>query len=274
MNNRISDTAIIHQTAIIESSVVIGDLVEIGPYCILKDNVILGNGVKLHSHICISGNTSIGSKTEIFPFASIGNKPQDLKYAGENSHLIIGENNIIREYVTIHPGTKHGLMKTVIGDNCLFMVGCHIAHDCLIGDRVILANNVAIAGHVVIENNVIVGGLSGVHQFVKIGKYSMIGGMTAVRENVVPYSTVVGPKGILEGVNSIGMKRAHFEKSEVEAVNLIFKKIFFDQDGVIDERIEEVAESFGFSAAVKDVLNFIKENKQRAICMPKYNKNS
>ncbi|MDJ1305254.1 MAG: acyl-ACP--UDP-N-acetylglucosamine O-acyltransferase [Candidatus Midichloria sp.] len=271
--NNISSSATIHPTAIIAPSVIIEDLVKIGPYCHIEGNVTLKKSVKLHSHVCITGNTEIGSGTEIFPFASLGYQPQDLKYAGEESALIIGEHNVIREYVTMHPGTKHGLMKTVVGNNCLFMVGCHIAHDCIIGNNVIIANNAGLAGHVVLEDNVIIGGLSGIHQFVRIGKYSMIGGMTAVRESVTPYGVIVGPKGTLEGVNNVGMKRANFDRKDIEAAADVFKKIFFEQEGVMSERIEEAANFFSGSHVVQDILDFIKNNNQRAICMPKDDKN-
>ncbi|WHQ47249.1 MAG: acyl-ACP--UDP-N-acetylglucosamine O-acyltransferase [Candidatus Midichloria sp.] len=268
-----SNLATVHPTAIIAPSVVIEEYVKIGPYCNIESNVILKKSVTLHSHVCITGNTEIGSGTEIFPFASLGYQPQDLKYAGEESSLIIGENNVIREYVTMHPGTKHGLMKTVVGNNCLFMVGCHIAHDCVIGNNVIIANNAGLAGHVVLEDNVIIGGLSGIHQFVRVGKYSMIGGLTAVRENVIPYSVIVGHKGTLEGVNNVGMKRANFDRKDIEAVANAFKKIFFEQNGVINARIKETANFFSSSFVVRDILDFIKNNNQRAICMPKDDNN-
>lgn len=273
MSSNISKLSKIHPTAIIAPTVKIEDLVEIGPYCIIGDNVVLKKSVKLYSHVCISGNTEVGANTEIFPFAVIGYKPQDLKYEGEASNLIIGQNNKIREHVTIHPGTKHGNMKTVIGNNGLFMIGCHIAHDCIIGNNVILANSVGLSGHVIIEDNVIVGGMSGIHQFVKIGKYSMIGGLTAVRENVVPYSIVIGSKGKLEGINIVGMKRASFDKKDIEAVSVAFKKLFFEQEDVMASRIEEVINYFAGNSVIKDILDFIIENKQRPMCMPKINKN-
>ena len=272
MNNKISKLAKIHPTAIIAPTVKIEDLVEVGPYCIIDGNVVLKKAVKLHSHVCISGNTEIGTGTEVFPFAVIGYKPQDLKYEGEPSTLIIGHNNTIREHATIHPGTKYGNMKTVVGNNGLFMIGCHIAHDCIIGNNVILANGVSLAGHVIIEDNVIVGGMSGVHQFVKIGKYSMIGGLTAVKESVAPYSTITGSKGKLEGINIIGMKRANFDKKDIELISMAFKKIFFEQKGVMASRVGEIFNSFADNSVIKDILDFIRENNQRPLCMPKDNK--
>lgn len=262
----------IHPTAVVSDTVVLGQKVKIGPYCVVDGNVKLGCGVKLHSHVCVVGNTEVGDNTEIFSFASIGSRPQDQKYCGEDSRVVIGKNNTIREYVTIQPGTAAGVMETIVGNDCLFMVGSHIAHDCIIGDKVILANNVALAGHVVLENNVIIGGLSGVHQFVRIGKYAMIGGMTAVRENVVPYSMVIGSKGSLEGVNVVGMKRAQFSRRDIDDITVAFRKIFFDHKMVVNDRLVSVMQEFSQSSVVVDVINFIKESNNRAICIPKDNK--
>jgi UDP-N-acetylglucosamine acyltransferase len=268
-SNNISSSAKIHSTAIIGDEVILNNNVEIGPYCILTGKIKLESGVKLHSHVCIHGDTTVGSGTEIFPFAVLGYKPQDLKYSNEQSSLIIGSNNIIREHVTMHPGTKGGINKTIVGNDCLFMVGSHVAHDCVIGDMVIMANNAGLAGHVVLENNVIIGGLAGVHQFIKIGKYSMIGGLTAVRENVTPYSIIVGARGSFAGVNTTGMKRANFSKKEIEEVNKIFKKIFFerDSDSLISDRIKEAEQIIPQDSPAMDILNFIKNSESR-VCMP------
>ena len=207
-----NEMATIHQTAIVHPKAKIGQNVKIGPYCIVGENVTLGDCVNLHSHVHIEGITCIGENTTIFPFAAIGFPPQDLKYNGEKSSVLIGKNNTIREHVTIHSGTKLGRMETVTGDSCLFMVGSHIAHDCIVGNNVVMANNATLAGHVVIEDNVIIGGLAAVHQFVRIGRYSIIGGVSAVVNDVIPYASVAGDRAKLLGVNTRGLRRTWFQQ--------------------------------------------------------------
>ena len=194
--------SLIHPTAIISSPENIGDDVRIGPYCTIGPDVILDNCVQLHSHVVIDGHTSVGYKSTIYPFASIGFPPQDLKYKGEKSKLIIGERNEIREHVTINPGTEGGLMETRIGDNCLFMIGSHIAHDCVVGNHVILANNATLGGHVEVGDYAIIGGLSGVHQFVRIGAHAMVGGMSGVEQDLIPYGSAMGERARLRGLKS------------------------------------------------------------------------
>ena len=195
----------IHPTAIVDPAASLGDDVAIGPYCIVGGDAVLGDRVRLHSHVVIGGKTDIGAQTEIFPFASIGLVPQDLKYSGEESTLVIGCRNRIREYATMNPGTADGGMVTRVGDDCLFMVSAHVAHDCIVGNNFILANNATLGGHVVVGDYAILGGLTAVHQFVRIGRHAIIGGMTGVENDVIPYGTVVGDRGQLTGLNIIGV---------------------------------------------------------------------
>ena len=201
----------IHKTCIIDSKANIANNVEIGPYTVIGPNVEIQENTIIHSHVNISGKTTIGKGNKIYPFASIGNHPQDLKYNGEPTNLIIGDNNKIREYVTINPGTVGGGGKTVIGSNCLFMISSHIAHDCKVGNNVIIANNVPLGGHVTIEDNVVIGGNSAVQQFTRIGKMAMIGGMTGVLHDVIPFGLSTGNRNSLQGLNLIGLRRAKFE---------------------------------------------------------------
>ncbi len=201
-----------HHTSIISEKAVLGSNVSIGPYCIINDNVKIGNNVNLKAHVYIDGNTTIGDNCTFFPYCSIGTSPQDLKYKGEESTLKIGNNNIFREYVTINPGTEGGGLKTVIKDNCLFMINAHVAHDCIIGNNVIMVNNASLAGHVILEDYAIMGALSGAHQFCRIGKHSMIGGLSGVDSDVIPYGTVIGNRAYLSGLNIIGLKKKRFFK--------------------------------------------------------------
>lgn len=208
----------IHPSAVIEPGAQIAPDVEIGPFCVVGSRVRLAEGVVLKSHVVIAGDTSIGPETIVFPFASIGEVPQDLKFRGEHVRLDIGARNRIREYVTMNPGTEGGGGVTVVGDDGLFMAGAHVAHDCRIGDRVILVNNASVAGHCVLEDDVIVGGLSGVHQWVRIGRGAMIGAVTMVTADVIPYGLVQGPRGHLDGLNLVGLKRRGASRAEILAL--------------------------------------------------------
>ena len=257
----------IHKTTIINKKSIIGKNIKVGPYSIIGPNVQIGNNVKIHSHVNIDGFTEIGDNTEIFPFASIGSIPQDLKYSGENSKLIIGKNNIIREHVTMNPGTKGGGLLTKVGNNCLFMVGAHVAHDCCIGNNVIMANNATLAGHVKIEDFAIIGGLSAIHQFVRIGKHAMVGGMSGVENDVIPYGSVMGDRAFLSGLNIIGLKRRGFNRDQIHDLRTAFRLIFAIE-GTILERIKDTTEMYKKNKVVMDVVNFIKSTS-RAICQPK-----
>jgi len=255
----------IHKTSIIDSKAKIYENVVIGPYCVIGPNVEIGKNTKIQSHVNISGNTKIGKGNEIYPFVSI-NDPQDLKYNGEPTKLIIGDNNKIREYVTINPGTVAGGGKTVIGNNCLFMISSHVAHDCLVGNNVIIANNVPLGGHAVIEDNVVIGGNSAVQQFTRIGKMAMVGGMTGVLHDVIPYGLSTGNRNTLQGLNLIGLRRAKFKNKDILGLGEAYKEIFATKN--IIENISKLNGSFQENQLVKDVIEFITKDKKRSICTP------
>lgn len=258
----------IHPTAIIASGAMLGHDVVIGPYCIVGEHVALEAEVTLRAHVVVDGRTTVGAGTRIFPFASIGLEPQDLKYTGEDSALVIGRNNTIREYVTMNPGTAGGGMITRVGDNCLFMAGAHVAHDCQIGDHVILVNNATLGGHVIVGDYAILGGLSAVHQFVRIGRHAMIGGMSGVERDVIPYGQVMGDRARLCGLNIIGMQRRGFSREDIQGLRNAYQCLFFS-DGTLSDRVNETAERFGGIGPVDDVINFIHADFSRAICQPK-----
>ena len=255
----------IHSTAIIDSKAKIGKNVQIGPYSIIGPNVDIGDDTIVQSHVSILANTIIGKSNKIYPFVSI-NEPQDLKYNGEETNLIIGNNNKIREYVTINPGTVGGGGKTVIGNNCLFMVSSHIAHDCQLGNNVIVANNVAIAGHAIIDDHVIIGGNSAIQQFTRIGKMAMIGGMTGVLHDVIPYGLSMGNRNSLQGLNLIGLRRAKFDNKDILTLSDAYKEIFATKN--LTENLIKLNGSFKDNPLVKEVLEFITKDKKRSICTP------
>jgi len=258
----------IHPSAIIETGAQIDASAQVGAFCVVGSKVKLAAGVKLHSHVVVGGDTEIGENTEIFPFASIGQVPQDLKYAGEPTKLSIGKNNKIREHVTIHLGTVQGAGITTVGNNNLFMVGSHIAHDCVVGSNVILANNATLAGHVVVEDFAIIGGLSAVHQFVRIGKHAMIGGMSGIEADVIPYGNAFGERASLQGLNLVGLKRRGFEKDEIHTLRNAFKQIF-EGEGNIATRTSQAKAAFASSPAVQEIIDFIAADSSRALCKPK-----
>ena len=267
----------IHPTAIIEDGAKLGKDVEIGPFCVIGKNVELGDRVKIISHVCVDGYTKIGEDTEIFPFAAIGLKCQDLKFHGEESKLEIGKRNTIREYVTIHPGTEKGIQtmngkvtnKTIIGDGNFFLVGTHVAHDCVLGNNIIMSNNATLAGHVEVGDNVIMGGLSAVHQFSKIGKGAMIGGMSGVEGDVIPYGIVMGERANLNSFNLIGLQRGGVEKAMTKEMLMAFKDLF-DKNGTFEERKAKVKEEYKDNSFIMDIIDFIdSEKRHRALCIPK-----
>jgi UDP-N-acetylglucosamine acyltransferase len=257
----------IHSTAVVAPGAQIDDDVAIGPYCCVGADVVIEGGVTLHSHVVVEGRTRIGAKTRIFPFSSIGHIPQDLKYHGEPSELIIGSNNTIREHVTMNPGTEGGGMVTRIGDNCLFMVGAHVAHDCQIGDHVIMVNNATLGGHVSIGDWAILGGLSAAHQFVRIGKHAMIGGMSGIEHDVIPYGSVIGNRARLSGLNIVGLRRRGFSRDVIHALRNAYRLLFADE-GTMNERIRDVADMFADNEPVMEIVDFIREDSSRAICQP------
>jgi UDP-N-acetylglucosamine acyltransferase len=258
----------IHPTAIIAPGARLADDVVIGAYCVVGEHAALASGVRLFSHVVVEGRTTVGERTRIFPFASIGHEPQDLKYDGEPSSLEIGADNTIREHVTMNPGTAGGGMVTRVGNHCLFMVGAHVAHDCQIGNHVIMANNATLAGHVAVEDNALLGGLSAVHQFVRIGRHAMIGGMSGVERDVIPYGQVMGDRARLHGLNIIGMQRRGFSRDDIQGLRSAYNCLFGDT-GTLSERVEEVARRFGGIPPVDDLVTFIRADSSRAICQPK-----
>ena len=256
----------IHETAIIDTKTKISSNVSIGPYTVIGPDVEIGENTIIHSHVNIVGHTKIGKRNKIYPFASIGSDPQDLKYNGEETKLIIGDENTIREYVTINPGTVGDGGKTIIGNSCLFMISSHVAHDCLIGNNVIIANNVPLGGHVIIEDNVVIGGNSAVQQFTRIGKMAMIGGMTGVLHDVIPYGLSTGNRNSLQGLNLIGLRRAKFENKKILGLSEAYKEIFVTKN--LTENISKLNGSLKDNELVKEVIKFIIKDKKRSICTP------
>jgi len=248
----ISDTAKIHCS------------VKIGPYCVIGDNVEIGEDCILHSHVVVSGYTKIGKNNVFYPFSSIGSTPQDLKYKGEKSFLVIGNNNTFRENVTVNPGTEGGGLYTKIKDNCLFMVGAHIAHDCMIGSNIILANNATLAGHVEIDNNTIIGGNSAIHQFVKIGKNAMVGGMSGLEKNLVPYGLYIGIRSKLKGMNLIGLKRKGLDNNKIKTINQFIENIF-DKNDSIENNLNKVNNEVKVIEEVKEIIDFIEKSNKRGL---------
>jgi UDP-N-acetylglucosamine acyltransferase len=257
----------IHPTSIVDPATKIGANTSIGPYCVVGQNVKLGKGIKLVAHVVIDGRTTIGDGTVIYPFASLGYRPQDLKYKGEASTLTIGKNNQIREHVTMNPGTEGGGMATRVGDNCLFMVASHVAHDCQIGNNVILANNATLAGHVCVGDFAIIGGLSAVHQFVRIGSHAMIGGMSGVENDVIPYGLVKGDRAHLAGLNLVGLERRGFGRNDVRSLRSAYRMLFASE-GTMAERLDEVARLYGKEEHIRSVIEFIRSRSSRALCQP------
>jgi UDP-N-acetylglucosamine acyltransferase len=260
--------SLIHPTAIIDAKAELDSSVQVGPYCVVGAGVQLAKNVVLHSHVVVDGLTTIGEGTTIFPFASIGHCPQDKKFQGEASRLEIGAGNIIREHVTMNPGTEGGGLVTKIGNNGLFMAATHVAHDCIVGDHVILANNATLAGHVVVGNGVIIGGLSAVHQFVRIGDYAFIGGMSGVEKDVIPYGTVKGERASLDGLNLVGLKRRNIPREDIHALRHAFKAIFTTTEGTLQARAEMLRQSGELSPGVRSLLDFILQDSSRAFCTP------
>lgn len=257
----------IHPSAVIENGAQIDPTATVGPFCVVGPQVTLGAGVVLKSHVVVSGRTTIGAETIIFPFAVIGEIPQDLKFKGEPTALLIGKRNRIREHVTINCGTEGGGGVTRVGDDGLFMAGCHVAHDAHIGDRVILVNSVAIAGHCVLQDDVIVGGLSGVHQFVRIGRGAIIGAVTMVTNDVIPYGLVQAPRGELDGLNLVGLKRRGVERSDITALRAAFQMLA-QGDGTFQTRAQRLKEETN-SDYVREIVDFITADSDRHFLTPR-----
>ena len=257
---------IIHKTSVIDKKAKIAKNVKIGPFCFVGPNVKLDENVELISNVHIEGQTKIGKNTRIFPFASIGTQPQDLKFKGEINSLEIGENNLIREYVTINPGTEGGGSKTIIGNNCLFMISSHVAHDCKIGNNVIIANNVPLGGHVTIEDSVVIGGNSAVQQFTRIGRLAMIGGMTGVLKDVIPFGLSIGNRNFLQGLNLVGLRRHKYDNKKIFGLDKAYKDLFSSKN--LHENLSKINGEYKGNELVNEVIKFIEKDKKRPICLP------
>ncbi|WP_310619870.1 acyl-ACP--UDP-N-acetylglucosamine O-acyltransferase [Flexibacterium corallicola] len=259
----------VHPTAIIEGGATLGNNVKVGPYCVVGAKVTLGDDVELISHVSVAGRTIIGDRTQVFPFASIGHQPQDLKYAGEDTLLEIGSDNTIREHVTMSPGTVGGGGVTRIGNNCLFMASSHVGHDCTVGSHVILANNATLAGHVEVQDYVIFGGLSAVRQWARVGAHSIVGGMTGVEFDVIPFGSVLGDRARLHGLNLVGLRRRNFSRDEIHALRGAYKEIFSSEEGTLRERAEAAKQKYSEFASVQTMTEFLLVSEDRRFCTPR-----
>ena len=257
----------IHATAVVDPSAKLGTNVEIGPFCVIGPDVELGDGVVVHSHAVITGRTTLGPECKVFPFASIGQAPQDVKFHGEPSTLTIGAKTIIREHATVNPGTEGGHMSTKVGSNCLLMIGAHIAHDCEVGDSVTLVNGATLGGHVTIGDGAIIGGLSAVHQFVRIGAYAFIGGMSGITADVIPFGMAIGNRANLCGLNIVGLKRKRFPRDQIHELRQAYRMLF-STEGTLKERLEDVESMFSTNPLTKQVIEFIKTQSDRQFCVP------
>ena len=255
----------IHPSAVIAKNAEIHETTHIGPFCIIGDGVKIGENNNLISHVSIVGDTTIENSNTFYPFCSIGSEPQDLKYNREKSYLKIGSNNKFRENVTVNPGTSGGGLNTIISNNCLFMVGSHVAHDCIIKSNVILANNATLAGHVEIDHNAILGGNSAIHQFVRIGKYAMIGGMSGVEKDIIPYGLYTGIRENLKGINLIGLKRKGLDNSSVNLINKTVRKIFNNKEAIINN-ISNLEKKDRELIEIQEIIKFITDSPKRGLC--------
>jgi UDP-N-acetylglucosamine acyltransferase len=259
-------TATIHPSAVVEAGATIGEGCVVGPFCLIGSEVVLGNNVELKSHVVVTGDTHIGDETTVFPFSVIGEIPQDLKFSGEKTRLRIGARNRIREHVTINPGTAGGGAETRIGDDCLLMAGCHVAHDAIVGDRVIIVNSSAVAGHCQIEDDVIIGGLCGIHQWVRIGRGAIIGALTMVTNDVIPHALVQGPRGRLDGLNLVGLKRKGVDRADITALRAAFQMLK-DGEGAFVDRAKRLGEESD-SDYVQEMVAFILGDSDRNFLTP------
>lgn len=260
--------AVIHPTALVDEQAQLGDQVVIGPFCTIGPDVTLGDNVELKSHVVVQGHTVIGAGSVLHPFAVIGGAPQHLGYKGEDTRLIIGERNIIREYVTMNPGTVQGRGETVVGNDCLFMASTHVAHDCIVGNNVIMANNATLGGHVVVQDFVFMGGLSAVHQYCRIGIYAFVGAAALVTTDVIPYGSVIGNHARLEGLNIVGMKRRGVARTKIHDIRTAYR-LLFAQEGTLQERMDDVEAMFPDNEEVRTIISFMREDSSRSICTPR-----
>ena len=270
MTTKHASPAVVHPTALIEEGARIGKNVSIGPFCIISKDVVLEDNVTLHGNVILQGKTHLGKNVEVFPYAVLGCAPQSLRltYDSSKHQIVIGDDTIIREHVTIHPGTAEGGGETRIGRNCFLMVSCHVAHDCKVGDSVIMANNATLGGHVMVGDYANIGGLSAVHQYVRIGKHAMIGGMSGVENDVIPYGSVMGDRARLSGLNVIGLKRRGFSRESIHSLRNAYR-LLFAQEGTMAERILDVSALFKDHEVVMEIVSFMQSETDRSICLPK-----
>jgi UDP-N-acetylglucosamine acyltransferase len=257
----------VHPTSIVEDGASLGDGVSIGPLCHVGSEVALGAGVELISHVVVAGRTTIGARTRIFPFASIGHQPQDLKYKGERSTLVIGSDCVIREGVTMNPGTDGGGMETVVGDRCAFLANSHVGHDCRVGSNVIVSNNVMLAGHVTVGDFAGIMGGAAVHQFARVGAHAFLGGMSGLENDLIPYGMALGNRAHLSGLNIIGLQRRGFSREQIHSLRRAYRLLFADE-GTLAERMEDVEKEFQDNPIVREIIAFIRAGSKRGICMP------
>jgi UDP-N-acetylglucosamine acyltransferase len=257
----------IHATAVVDPAAKLGSRVEVGPFCVIGPDVELGDGVVVHSHAVIAGRTKLGADCKVYPFVSLGQTPQDVRFHDEPSTLIIGPKTIIREHVTINPGTERGHMETHVGSDCYLMIGAHIAHDCYIGDNVTLVNGATLGGHVSIGDGAIIGGLSAVHQFVRIGAYAFVGGMSGITADVIPFGMAIGNRANLCGLNIVGLRRRGFPREQIHELRQAYR-LLFASEGTLKERLEDVENMFSANPLVKQIIDFIKTESDRSFCVP------
>jgi len=257
----------VHPTAIIEDGARVGSDVRIGPYCVVGRDVVLGDGVELLSHVVVAGRTTIGARTRIFPFASIGHQPQDLKYKGEPSTLVVGSDCLIREGVTMNPGTEGGGMQTIVGDRCAFLANSHVGHDCHVGNNVIASNNVMLAGHVTVGDFAGLMGGAAVIQFARVGPHAFVGGMSGLENDLIPYGMALGNRAHLSGLNIIGLQRRGFSREQIHSLRRAYRLLFADE-GTLAERMDDVEKEFVDNPIVKEIVAFIRVGGKRGLCMP------
>lgn len=258
----------VHPSAIVAEGARLGRDVRIGPYCVVGPQVRLEDGVVLEAHVVVAGRTTLGAFCHVFPFASLGQPPQDLKYAGEDSALVIGPRVVLREHVTVNPGTRGGGMTTRIGEGSVLMVGAHVAHDCQIGAHVILVNNASLGGHVEIGDHAIIGGLAAVHQFVRIGRHAMVGGMSALDQDLIPFGVAQGNRASLAGLNLVGLRRRGFPRAHIHALRRAYR-LLFAEHGTLRARGAEVAAALGHWPEVREMVDFVQAPSRRALCLPR-----
>ena len=265
-------TVQIHSTAIVDKkAMLLGNDIIIGPYCVIGPKVVINDGCVIHSHCIIDGDTTLGANNHLFPFCAIGLAPQHAKFSGGKSKLIVGNNNIIREHVTMHPGTDIGIKVTKVGNDSLFMVGTHVAHDCIVGDNVVFVNGAVIGGHVEIGDFCYLGGHSAIHQFCRVGKHAIIGASTMVEGDVIPYSSVIGGRGNLSGLNLVGLKRRNFKREEIKVLRQVYR-LLFAPEGTFNERLFEVKEAYNDNLLIKEILTFLSNDSNRPLIHPKMDK--